>query len=287
MKLISFFDFVRNIFHRYGHALMAPENDLVSIIIPTYNQAAFLREALKCVLAQTWTNWEVIVVNNFSTDETAAVAKSFDDARIRLIDFRNNGIIAASRNLGIKESRGAYIAFLDSDDLWEKNKLNACIKKLKEGYGLVCHGEYHFVDGSSDRKPVIYGPEEDTSYYRLLAKGNCLSTSAIVVRRAVLEKVGSFEVISEINTAEDFDLWLRLSKSNCRMAILRDMLGSYRLHPASASASQLRNSKASLKVIEKHYKGISWGAGRCSKLAIWIRIQRVKLFIYRSNEARG
>src|SRR5687767_4383972 len=91
---------------------------LVSVIIPTYNHAPFLREALESLIAQDFRDWEALVVNNYSTDDTLEVVRSFDDRRIRVENFRNNGVIGASRNLGIRLSRGKYIAFLDSDDKW-------------------------------------------------------------------------------------------------------------------------------------------------------------------------
>ena len=95
----------------------------VSIVIPTYNQANLLKLALESVRAQTESDWEAVIVNNFSEDHTREVVQAFDDQRLRLIDFRNHGVIGASRNRGIKESRSEWVAFLDSDDLWESEKL--------------------------------------------------------------------------------------------------------------------------------------------------------------------
>jgi len=92
---------------------------VVSIVIPTYNHEHFLKKCLQSVVDQTFTNWEAIVVNNFSEDNTIAVVNSFHDPRIHLVNFKNNGIIAASRNKGIKLSRADLIAFLDSDDIWQ------------------------------------------------------------------------------------------------------------------------------------------------------------------------
>ncbi|NDF83787.1 MAG: glycosyltransferase family 2 protein, partial [Actinobacteria bacterium] len=99
----------------------------VSVVIPTFNHAKLLKRALDSVVAQTFDNWEAIVVNNFSADETIDVVRSFNDDRITLINFSNNGIIAASRNQGIKAARGQYLAFLDSDDKWYPEKLEKCL----------------------------------------------------------------------------------------------------------------------------------------------------------------
>ncbi|MDP2842393.1 MAG: glycosyltransferase family A protein, partial [Acetobacterium sp.] len=89
---------------------------LVSVVIPTYNHAGFLREALESLVAQTFSDWEALVVNNYSEDDTLDVVEAFNDPRIRVENFRNNGVIGASRNRGIRLSKGKYIAFLDSDD---------------------------------------------------------------------------------------------------------------------------------------------------------------------------
>lgn len=263
---------------------MAAQETLVSVVIPTYNQAHFLKEALGCIVQQSWQHWEVIVINNFSTDGTTAVVSSFSDARIRCIDFRNQGVIAASRNLGIKESKGDFVAFLDSDDTWELRKLELCVNKLNEGYDLVCHGEYHFVDGSPRRRPVNYGPVERTRYARLLAKGNCLSTSAIVVRRELLEKIEAFDIDPQINTAEDYDLWLRISARGAKIAIIDDMLGSYRIHPRSASASVVKNAKATLAVVLRHMASLHGHASILQRVLIWTFVLRIRMFILRRSK---
>src|SRR5437764_15240818 len=99
----------------------------VSVIVPTYNQAGFLREAIRSVMAQTEPDWEMIVVNNQSTDDTAEVVRSFQDPRIRLFDIQNGGVIAKSRNRGLAEARSLFVAFLDSDDTWYAEKLAKCL----------------------------------------------------------------------------------------------------------------------------------------------------------------
>ena len=100
---------------------------LVSIVIPTYNHAEFLRLAIQSIIEQTYDNWEIIIINNYSTDTTVELVEKFKEPRIRLINFNNNGVIATSRNIGIKKSRGEWIAFLDSDDIWYPSKLEKCM----------------------------------------------------------------------------------------------------------------------------------------------------------------
>ena len=114
-----------------------------SVVIPTYNQADFLKVALASVLAQTYDDFELIVVNNYSSDHTLDVLAEVTDARLSVINFRNDGIIAASRNTGIKASKGAYVAFLDSDDAWNSNKLERVAQAIADfpQAGLYSHGE--------------------------------------------------------------------------------------------------------------------------------------------------
>ena len=117
------------------------DQPFVTVVIPTLNHAKLLRRALYSVVAQTFDNWEAIVINNFSTDETIKVVESYQDDRIKLINFKNNSVIAASRNQGIKNARGIYIAFLDSDDNWYSEKLQKCVEYANQGAQSICHGK--------------------------------------------------------------------------------------------------------------------------------------------------
>lgn len=223
----------------------------VAIIIPTYNHANFLREALLSIVAQTFTNWEAIVVNNFSQDDTVAVVREFDDPRITIVNFANRGIIAASRNFGLSLTAAPLVAFLDSDDTWYPRKLDCVIKKLEQGYDLVCHAEVWMGPGRR-RRTVQYGPESRATYESLLFNGNCISTSAVVVRRDCLERVGFFSVKSEFVTAEDYDLWLRLARERIRIGFIDEVFGEYRIHTSNQSRAALRNSEAVSAVFENH-----------------------------------
>ena len=222
----------------------------VTVVIPTYNQADYLREALRSVINQSFTNWCAIVVNNFSTDHTRRVVAEYNDARITLVDFRNEGIIAASRNIGIQRATSTYIAFLDSDDWWMPTKLARCVSELAKGYDLVCHSEEWRSANSS--RVVHYGPASRAEYRALLLGGNCLSTSAVVGRTDMFQKMGGFSTSPEFVTAEDYELWLRLTREEFRFSFIREVLGVFRIHDASASSSIKRNSDAERAVVEHH-----------------------------------
>lgn len=226
---------------------------LVSVVIPTYNHAHFLRQALDSVRAQTYGNWEAIVVNNYSDDDTVAVVQAMADPRIRLVNFRNQGVIAASRNEGIRHATGTYVAFLDSDDVWHPDKLARCVTQLETGCDLVCHGEVWTWENGG-RRETTYGPAARGQYASLLYRGNCISTSATVVRKLVLDRVGGFSEAPELITAEDYDLWLRIARDTDRLCFIDEMLGEYRLHGGNASRAITRNLQAELAVVERHFR---------------------------------
>lgn len=227
------------------------ETPLVSVVIPTYNHAHFLSDAITSLRAQSYKNWEAIIINNFSTDATVDIIHGFRDPRLRLENFANKGVIAASRNRGIELSHGKYVAFLDSDDFWEFDKLEKCVQVLNLGGDLVCHSERWVGDGWD--KIVHYGPEKAATYKALLFCGNCISTSAVVLERQWLLNVGGFRENEDFVTAEDYDLWLRLAEKGAESKFITDVLGYYRIHAGGESRSVIRNVEATAAVIEDHF----------------------------------
>ena len=225
----------------------------VSIVIPTYNHEAFLGAALRSVVSQTYTNWEAIVVNNFSTDGTEALVHSFNDPRIKLVNFHNKGIIGAARNQGINLAINPFVAFLDSDDTWLPTKLEKCVAALTNGADLVCHGE-NWIDETSHSRAVFYGPTARATYLSLLFKGNRLSTSATVVRANILKSVGGFSENPEFVTAEDYEMWLKISQLTNKFVFIDEILGNFTRHGASASSSVVKHLHAEISVVHHHAK---------------------------------
>ena len=225
---------------------------LVSIVIPTYNHAPMLQRALATVVEQTYQNWNAIVVNNFSTDNTLEVVAAFNDPRIQCVNFRNNGVIGASRNEGIALATGKYVAFLDSDDTWFPTKLEQCVEILETGSDLVCHAEY-WIDESGKSRLVAYGPSEAATHHNLIYKGNRISTSATVVRTALLKEVHGFDVAPELISTEDYDLWIRLAAKSDKFAFLSEPLGEYHRHDNNVSANIEKHLAAELALLEKHF----------------------------------
>lgn len=246
-----------------------------SIIMPTFNHAKFIGRAIESALAQTFDTWELIIVNNFSTDETESVVQSYSDPRIKLVSFSNNGIIAASRNYGISLSSAPIIALLDSDDVWYPTKLQKCYERIQEGFDIVCHAEI-WVGPESRRRTVIYGPEKQATFEKILFNGNCLSTSATVFKRHISNAIGNFDVSINFNTAEDYDLWLKLLHNGARVGFIREVLGEYLIHETNQSRGNVRNMEAELEVFNFHVNNLPPG----TKVFPWSVRRRTALIYY-------
>ena len=225
---------------------------LVSIVIPTYNHAPMLQRALATVVEQKYQNWNAIVVNNFSSDNTLEVVAAFNDPRIQCVNFRNNGVIGASRNEGIALATGKYVAFLDSDDTWFPTKLEKCVEILESGSDLVCHAEY-WIDESGKSRLVAYGPSEAATHHNLIYKGNRISTSATVVRATLLKEVNGFDVSPQLISTEDYDLWIRLAAKSDKFAFISEPLGEYHRHDNNVSANIEKHLAAELALLAKHF----------------------------------
>jgi GT2 family glycosyltransferase len=223
---------------------------VVTVVIPTYNHAHFLREALNSLCAQTYANWEAVVVNNFSEDDTIAVVESFADPRIRLENFRNSGVIAASRNRGIALARGSHVAFLDSDDTWYPEKLARCMACFDNDVGLVCHGLRWFGEQERD---VFCGPENRATVDALLDRGSCITPSAAVLRKDLVESAGCFSEKPAFVTAEDYHFWIKLAQAGIKMRFIKEILGQYRIHSGNQSGSVLSHLNAVLSVVNAFF----------------------------------
>jgi teichuronic acid biosynthesis glycosyltransferase TuaG len=232
------------------------QEPLISCVMPTFNQAGYIGQAIESVLTQTYQNIELIIVDNFSTDQTAKTIKEYSqkDVRIKYFQFKNNGIIAASRNHGIKQAGGKYVAFIDSDDLWMKNKLEEQIKLCKTNpqVGLVFGFSKTFSDDPS-KESKIMGPKHtfkiENIYERLICN-NFVTSSSAMVRADILLLLNGFDEDEKLRCSEDFDLWLRVTK-DYDAACVDAVIVKYRVHEKNESAGSNQLQKA-LNVIEKH-----------------------------------
>lgn len=214
---------------------------LVSVIVPTYNRSHCLARTIQSVLDQTLSDWELIIVDNHSSDGTDDLVASYSDLRIKYLKIHNDGVVAASRNKGIQAASGKYLAFLDSDDWWAPKKLEKSVEALNAGADLVYHDLYLVSSGSL--KPDFLKKRARTRQLRtpvfddLIFNGNTIFNSSVVVRRELMESIGGFSEDKELIAAEDFDAWLRISKLSDAFARLPACLGYYMIGADNLSSS--------------------------------------------------
>lgn len=210
-----------------GISPLAVSASSVSVVIPTYNRAGVLGEAVTSALHQTAAPLEVVVVDDGSTDDTPSVCRRYPVV-YRRID--NSGGPARPRNVGIRVARGSVIAFLDADDVWLPHKLEAQVAKLQHpDVGLVYADMEIWEEGRRHEETFFAQatPREGDVLVPLLA-GNFVPTSTVLVRRRLVEEVGGFDEHPELHGVEDYHLWLRLAARSVRFAFVPHPLARYR-----------------------------------------------------------
>lgn len=226
---------------------------LVSVIMPTYNQGAFIGDAIRSVIEQTYTRLELIVVDNFSSDNTRQVVASFSDKRLQYFQYRNQGVIAASRNYGASKSAGEVLAFLDSDDVWEADKLSRQLPYLWRDE-VVCVGSDFCPMGDQDRCVKLIGFAEGEEYrdlsYETLVLRNPLATSSAILDKQIFLACHGFDESRDLCFIEDWDLWLRVAKLG-RVRLLAAPLVQYRI-VRRKNRDERDVRLRSLKILEKH-----------------------------------
>jgi len=228
----------------------------VSVIIPAYNAAAFVGETLGSVFAQTFTDYEVIVINDGSPDTEAferAIAPYRE--RINYIKQENRGASAA-RNAGLNAARGELVAFLDADDTWLTNYLQEQIDFMHEHQpDLICGDAIVFSDSRTDDQSymdvLMNGADHfgEVTFEGLISGSQSLITSAVVARRQKVIEAGSFD--ENLRNAQDFDLWIRMALRGARMGYQRKVLARYRYREGSLSGDAVNRVNRELRVYRK------------------------------------
>ncbi len=224
----------------------------VSVVIPVYNSYKYIEETLDSVLSQTYTDFEVIVVDDGSKDKTTSIVKQYQvkhPEKVILIQKENGGP-ASARNMGIKAAHGEFIAFNDSDDLWLPLKLEKQMEHFNSGpqIGLV----YSKYTSFKDDKELRTKPEKGHSgwiFAKLLSK-SIVQASTMIVRRKCLDAVGTFD--ESFSLADEYDMSLRIAKKfQCHF--IDQSLTRYRVHDTNASKNNLLFDKENLKIYKKIY----------------------------------
>jgi len=231
------------------------ENIFFSVIIPTYNQANLLKKAISSVMKQSFENFELIIIDNYSNDESGKVVESFDTSKIIYKKIHNNGIIGKSRNEGIKLSSGKWVAFLDSDDSWYPKRLEIISNFLKKNkvYEVICTDELILDKIINKEKIWKYGPFVKNFYKNLLKNGNCVSTSATVVNKNFLKENNIiFNEEKNFVTAEDYDFFMNIAFNNANFKFLHEVLGEHLFYQQSQSSNYENHKSAVMSVVKYH-----------------------------------
>lgn len=222
-------------------------SNLVSIVVPSYNSEAFISNTIASVINQSYQNWELMIIDDCSTDNSASIIKKFveRDSRIKYLKTdRPSGSPALPRNIGIEKSKGSYIAFLDSDDIWFKDKLEKEVPAL-EKYDVV-YSYYEKMDWDGARNNRIVKTSPKTTYSSLLKSNTIPCLTSIVSRKAIGET--RFKQIPQ----EDFCFWLDILKKGYVAYNIREVTALYRVSRNSRSGNKLAMFKGYWNVIRNH-----------------------------------
>ena len=229
------------------------QSPAVSIILPAYNVAEFIGEALNSVFEQTFVDYEIIVINDGSPDtpQLEQVLEPYQ-SRITYIKQENKGA-GAARNAGLKVARGEFVAFLDADDVWLPNFLSEQVALIRSGPGYdLVYADAEFFGKPQGARTVMQrdASELPVTFERLIGEQCIVNTSSVLaIRKAILE-VGLFD--ETLRNSQDFDLWVRLAKRpNARMNFQRKVLVRHRVRQGSLASDGIKSVEGELKVLDK------------------------------------
>jgi len=227
----------------------------VSVILPTYNRAEIVKRSILSVLNQTYKNFELIIVDDASTDKTQMVVEEFSDRRIKYLRNTQNLGPAASRNIGIKASRGIFIAFQDSDDEWHTMKLKAqidAIHRFDKKTGVIYTSTLRKYDDKQYKIPSNKVKKKEGYLFRSMILGRYLvPTPSALVKKICFEKCGYFD--EKLQVLEEWDIWIRMSKYFKFGYVNKPMTFSY-YTPSSLSTQRDLFALGTWKIINKHFK---------------------------------
>lgn len=219
-------------------------DDLVSIIMPCYNDADHISDSINSIMSQTYENWELIIVDDFSTDNSKKIIRNYmnKESRIKLIESNSNIGPGPSRNKGIKISKGQYIAFLDSDDLWDKNKLDFQINFMQRKNIAFSFTSYRIMHGNKVSNTVI--PARESVTYSDLLKINHLGCLTVILDLKILNKK---YFMPNLKRQQDLGLWLSILRSGEIATGCNQVLATYRV-------DKQKNIKNKFKAIYYRWK---------------------------------
>lgn len=232
-------------------------NVLVSVVMPVFNDEEFIEDTISSVLNQTYTNLELIIVEDCSKDNSLKLIKSFTDKRIRLFQNETNKGAAYSRNFALKQAKGDYVAFLDGDDLWEKNKLEKQLDFMISNKYDFSYTNYEVIDDSGNKTNIYFtGPKKIS--HRKFVRMNYVGCLTAMYKKTVCPDLFIPEQIKRRN---DYALWLRVSEK-CNCYLLNECLAKYRIRKSGSITTSNKGSLFSYhKLLFKSLYG--YGTLRC------------------------
>lgn len=219
---------------------------MFSIVVPTFNSGVTIARTITSILSQTYSEFELIIVDNFSTDNTKDIVESFEDKRISFHRVNNNGMPAVSRNFGVSLAKYDYIAFCDSDDTWTNNKLSESVHHIDRGEQFISH-DLHLK--GSLFKPIlkkIFFRSKPRNFNEIILQGNPIFQSSVIIKRELILKAGCYTIDKRYIAIEDFHLWANVLQLGVTLKFINKKLGYYFYSSSalSSSANQFISNRA-------------------------------------------
>lgn len=224
---------------------------MVTVIMPVYNSELYIRGAIESILSQTYRDYEFLIIDDASTDQTISIIKSYKDLRIHLIEKPQNTGYTRSLNLGLKKAKGKYIARMDSDDISLPERFERQISFFEANPDhILCGTSYSVMD--QDKKIIL--PETNEKIRLNLLNSNCIAHPSVMLKREILDKY-SLQYNPKMEPTEDYDLWVRLLPKG-KFHNLQEVLLNYRMHNSSVSRKRIKEQeisaiKVKLKLLQK------------------------------------
>lgn len=251
------------------------KNSFISVVVPTYNRADLISETIESILNQTYKYFELIIVDDGSTDNTEEVIRKFKDSRIKYIKTDNWGGPARPRNIGIKKAKGEYIAFCDDDDIWLPEKLEKQIRVFQiSNETAMLYTRFKTIEGDVISNKIFpeNGKYKSGNIFKSIYLRNLIACSGVMVKRSVLDQVGLFNTDPNLIAIEDADLWLRIALKHIIKCTDDLPLLIYRIQSQSISQGFIQRAKRSI-ILRKRYKKYAGNYLFC--MAVLLKVLRI------------
>ena len=240
---------------------MSKQGPALSVVVPVHNGATWLADTLQAIYAQSWADFELILVDDASTDNLREVLASHHDCRLQILHLERNAGVAGARNAGIARAQGQYIAFCDADDLCDPRRFELQLAYLQVHPNVGACGTAFTCFDTQERETIV-NPATDTEIRHALLRGNCFGMSTMM-GRAELFRQNPFD--QSVAPTEDYDMWTRLASSGVKLANLPESLLRYRIHAQQASQQKAQRLDQLARKVRSLYCARLLGADRLAE----------------------